>query len=111
MFKLAISNTITVPIKGSIPDDKGGAVPFNFTLRCKRLKADELKDAVEQNDRTLAQFMADITEGWDGVADAEGNALPYSRAALDELFNIVGMVLLVFQAYMDACGAKGKAKN
>lgn len=111
MFRLKVSDTVVVPVSGSIPGEDGRAQPFAFTLRCKRLTAAAIKAELDNDERTVADFLASVIEGWAGVADADGMELPFSRAALDELLAIVGMAGVCFTAYLSAVGAKGKAKN
>jgi hypothetical protein len=45
------------------------------------------------------------------VLDDQGAELAYSPAALEALLDIVGMSGLVFSAYIEACGVRGKEKN
>ena len=110
-FRLSVSNTVSVPVAGSIPDENGRPAPFSFNLTCRRLPASELKDSVQSTEATVPEFLASVVQGWSGLQDDAGQPLPYSREALDRLFDIVGMAGVAFAAYLQACGAKGKEKN
>lgn len=110
-FKLVISDTVIVPVEGSIPDASGRKVPFSFRLVCKRLPADQLKSAIESTEVTVPDFLAGIVQGWEAVQDDDGKDLTYTAAGFQALCNIVGMAGVMFTAYMNACGAKGKEKN
>jgi hypothetical protein len=110
-FRLVVSDTITVPVSGRLPDAAGRMQPFSFTLKARRLPASELRTAVEASDTTVPEFLAGLVHGWSGVLDDEGRELPYSPAALAQLFEIVGMAGIVFQAYIESTGARGKEKN
>ncbi len=110
-FKLAISNTVTVPVEGHIPDAAGRKAPFSFRLVCRRLPADELRQAIDANDATVPEFLAGVVTGWEGVQGDDGHELTYTGDGLRELLNIVGMAGVCFQAYLSACGARGKEKN
>jgi hypothetical protein len=110
-FRLVVSNTISVPVAGRLPDASGRAVPFSFTLTARRLPATELLSAIESNDRTVPEFLDSVMLGWSGVQDDDGVELPFSASALNSLLDIVGMAGLVLKAYIEACGAKGKEKN
>lgn len=110
-FKLSVSHTVLVPVEGHLPDDTGRKVPFSFRLVCKRLGAEQLKAQMEQSDATVPEFLAGVVSGWEGVQGDDGQAVPFSAAALQELMNIVGMAGVCFQAYFGACGAKAKEKN
>jgi hypothetical protein len=111
-FRLVISDTITVPVAGRLPDANGrGGQPFSFTLVCKRLPADELKAELESEERTVPEFLTRVVRDWYTVQDDAGNDLPFTPTALASLLNIVGMSGLIFRAYIEACGVKGKEKN
>lgn len=110
-FKLSVSDTVTVPVKGHIPNAAGAAQPFAFSLVCRRLKGATLRALVKDPEQEVAPFVCDVTSGWQGVLDEDDQPLPFSQQGLAELLDIVGMPGLVFAAYIDACGAKGKEKN
>jgi hypothetical protein len=110
-FKLIVSDTVTVPVEGRLPDDTGRAVPFTFSLVAKRLPASGLRQAIDANDATVPEFLTGLVQGWSGVLGDDGKEVPFSPAGLAALFDIVGMAQLCFQAYLQACGARGKEKN
>ena len=110
-FRLVISDTITVPVAGRLPDAGGRMLPFGFTLICKRLPADQLKAEVESDERTVPEFLTGVVQDWTGVQDDAGAELAFHPAMLASLLNIVGMSGLIFRAYIEACGVKGKEKN
>ena len=109
-FRLVVSQTVAVPVQGRVPDESGRPTLFNFTLLCRRLPASELKHAIDQTERTVAEFLASVVEGWEHVLDADGKPVPFSASALQQLLDIVGMATLCFQAYLEGCGARGKEK-
>lgn len=110
-FRLVVSDTIMVPVSGRVPDASGRLQPFSFALKARRLPASELRAAVDASDTTVPEFLGGLVHGWSGVLDDESRELPYSPAALQQLFEIVGMAGICFQAYIEACGARGKEKN
>lgn len=110
-FRLVVSDTITVPVAGRLPDAAGKMQPFSFSLKARRLPASELKAAVDTSEVTVPEFLGGLVHGWNGVLDEEGRELPFSQEALGQLFEIVGMAGLAFGAYIEACGARGKEKN
>jgi hypothetical protein len=112
MFKLVVSNTVLVQVRGSINDADGKAQPFDFDLVATRSTADEIAALVRDGgDLSLKDVMADRITGWRKVLDASGAALPFSDDGLQSLLNIAGMPAIVFRGYLEACGAKGKEKN
>jgi hypothetical protein len=110
-FRLAISDTITVPISGRLPGADGRMQPFSFTLKARRLPASELRAAVDASDTTVPEFLGGLVHDWSGVLDDEGREITFSAAALAQLFEIVGMAGVCFAAYIESTGARGKEKN
>ncbi|MBL8351198.1 MAG: hypothetical protein JNL87_12910 [Burkholderiaceae bacterium] len=110
-FKLVVSDTVTVPVKGSLPNAAGVAAPFAFSLQARRLQADALRDLAQDNERTVAEFLASVVFDWSAVLGEDDKPAPFSEAGLAQLLNIVGMAGLAFTAYVEACGARGKEKN
>ncbi|WP_119157432.1 hypothetical protein [Caldimonas tepidiphila] len=107
-FKLVVSNTVAVPVKGVISDEAGKSVPFNFSLTCERLTAAELKSVIDSKETLVGEVVQRVAQGWSGVLDAEGQPLPYSDAGLAQLLDIPGIASLCFGAYIQAVGAKEK---
>lgn len=110
-FRLTVSDTVTVPVNGNMPDAAGKPARFSFTLKARRLSLSELRSLTEGDDRTAPQFLLDNVIGWEGVLDEDGNQVPFARAALEQMLEILGMASLILGAYVEACGAKGTAKN
>lgn len=111
MFKLVVSDTITVPVAGRLPDAAGNFVPFGFSLTARRLPADKMREVITNEELLTTDFLRSVVQGWSGVMDEAGSPLEFSPGALDALLNIVGMSNLLYAAYIDACGVKGKVKN
>lgn len=109
-IRLEVSNTCTVRVKGTIPGGNGSPQPFDFTLICDRMDADELHD-LTGSDMRLTDVMVARTRGWEHVLDADGAPLPFTEECLRKLFRIVGLSGVAFSAYVQACGAKGREKN
>jgi hypothetical protein len=108
-FKIIVSDTVAVAVKGHIPDEKGALQAFSFSLVCRRLKSDALAQAA--GEKTAVEFVRDVVIDWSGVTDATDTPLPFTGPALDELLNIPGMAGVIGAAYMQTCGARGKEKN
>lgn len=107
-FKLVVSNTVSVPVKGVLTDAQGRAEPFAFQLVCKRLGAADLARAVDARDKAVGEFLAEVVQGWSGVNDGDANAITYSDEALRQLLDVPGLAVLAFQAYLREVGAREK---
>jgi hypothetical protein len=114
LFKLAISNTVTFQVKGSVPDSAGKDQPFSFTLTADRVKQSDIEAILAELGKgggQVSDWLADRVTGWSGVQNEDGADMAYSREAFEQLLDLVGMSGVIFGAYVEACGARGKAKN
>ena len=110
-YKLAISDTMVVPIKGTLSEN-GKPLPFKFSLICDRLGAQELKEMLTQNDEVLLKdFVSERTRGWKDqtlVLEQDDTPAEFSSDALDALLDIPGMALMCFNGYVGESNAKQK---
>lgn len=116
MFKrsLLTANTVEFTVKGTVPGDAGKPEPFSFTLTATRAKQSEIEDMLEQlrsGAGVVQAWMAERVHGWKDVTEPDGSPVPYSAQAFGELLDVPGLSGVVFSAYVEACSAKGKAKN
>lgn len=112
MFKLSISDTVLFDVRGSLKDDRGVEIPFDFQLECKRDESDSLQDTLREDSGVLIpDYMRERVVGWKKVADPMGAPVAFSAEGLAQLFRVAGMARLCFLAYLEAVGVKGKAKN
>lgn len=113
-YKLTISDTVEVPVKFEVKDG-GSMIRFDFALLAKRLPAAAFADlGRDDSGRTVADFLAEQITGWRGqrlVVDDDGDPVPFSPEALSVMLSLVGLAGLAFEAYVQACGARGRAKN
>lgn len=107
-IKIGISNKVGVKVQGHFNDENGVKQPFDFKLTCKRLKEAEFTKKMEDGDATIADFIEEITEGWEGVRDANNVKVDYSPEALRELFETPGIASLIFDTYRREVGVKAK---
>lgn len=108
-FTLVIDAKVGFKVKGFTNNAKGVAVPFDFKLTCLRLDADQIQDKLKQEtDASIAGFLGDVIEDWEGVRDADGKAIPYSTDALEQVCKMAGLGGLIFRTYLAEVGAKEK---
>lgn len=107
-FRLVARDSVRVPIKGELQGDDGGKERFSFTLMCKRMGAERLAESLKDRERKASDFLDEVTFGWDGVVDADGNPRAFSKAALSELLDTPGVALLAFNSYLTESAAKEK---
>lgn len=108
-IKIVISDTVRFKVKGTINGADGSPSPFDFTLTCRRLDAEQLKARLSDGtESSTIDFLLEVVEDWSGVRDAEDAPLPYSEAALRALLKIPGLAAVAFRAYLIESGAKEK---
>lgn len=113
-FKLLIADNVEVPVKFTV-NDGGKTSSHFFHLQARRVPQEAFKPMGDgTDDRTVSEFLAEQVFGWRGqhlVADDAGEPAAFSPDAFQCMLSLVGLAGLVFKAYLEACGARGKEKN
>lgn len=108
-IKLVVSDTVGIPVKGTINDATGIPQPFSFKLICDRLNVDDYQARLkDQGENPIVDFLAGVTQGWIDVRDADNKDVPYSEDALRKLCSIPGVAGVAFRSYQAEVGAKEK---
>lgn len=108
-IKIVISNTVRFKVKGTIKDEAGTDQPFDFSLTCTRLDAEQIQAKLRtDSEASVTDFLIDVVEDWAGVKDADDKALPFSEENLRALCRIPGVASLAFRTYLSEVGAKEK---
>lgn len=108
-IKIVISNTVRFKVKGTLKDDNGTDQPFDFSLTCMRLDAEQIQAKLRgEGDASVTDFLCDVVEDWSGVKDGDDKPLPYSDDNLRALCRIPGIAALAFRTYLTEVGAKEK---
>lgn len=109
-YKTVVSDTVLVPVKGSLSDENGKAKKFEFSLICKRLGADEVREMIG-SERLITSIMSEVTTGWKDqrlVLEDDGTPAEFCEEALSALLDIPNIALLCYVAYQKESGAKEK---
>lgn len=110
MFRLAIEDTVEVPVKFTLKS-KGINKAFSFTFDAKRLAQDEISTRLEDKEKKVKDFMGDLVTGWAGqrlVLNEAGEPADFSEDALEVMLNAPGVASILFNAYLKDCGATAK---
>jgi hypothetical protein len=108
-IKIVVSNLVKIKVRGTIKDEAGTDQPFDFSLTCRRLDADQIKTKLSDNsEASVSDFMLEVIEDWAGVRDADDKPLPFSESAWGQLCKIPGVSLVAFRTYLSEVGAKEK---
>lgn len=110
MYTLAIQNTAEVAVKFTLKD--GSALKtFAFTFSADRLEQDEISARLEDKEKKVKDFMAEVITGWSGqrlVLGSDGQPAEFKPESLAALLNVAGVAAVLFNAYLKDCGAKEK---
>ena len=110
-YKIAVSNNVSVTVEGKLAGEDGRPVPFKFSLQCKRLDAETLKNEFADTEETASDMMKKITFGWKDqrmVLEADDTPAEFSADAMDGLMSIAGMGLTCLSAYVKETSVKAK---
>lgn len=107
-LKLIKRNKLRVPVVGTIKDEDGNPVKFDFVLHCKRLSQSQIDEELADKDGPVREFLQQVTEGWEGVLEESGEPLPFSPANLDLVLELPAMRAVCFQKYLKEVGATAK---
>lgn len=95
MFKLAEKKTLEWPVTVNVPQDGGRTTKSTFIALLEVIGKDE-QDTIISAGESMAHRML---VGWkSGVADAEGNELPFSDENRDKLLGIPYVLNAVYEA-------------
>ena len=95
------------PVSVDVPVDGGKFKKETFTAVFKKMSRSRFQDLVEQGEDAL---IGEILEGWEGIKDEEGEAVPYSKSAQAELCDDPYVLRALINAYSDSLGG-APAKN
>jgi hypothetical protein len=107
-FKLVKRNKIAVTVKGTLPDENGKPVNFDFKLHCRRMNQDEVDVAIKDKNGAVKIFIRDIVEGWEGVLADDGTPLDFSPEQFDDMIDNVGVPVMIMRAYLEQVAAVAK---
>jgi len=108
-IKIVVSDTVKFKVKGTIKDEAGIDQPFDFALVAMRLDADQIQAKLRDgSEASVADFMVDVIEDWQGVKGSDDKPLPYTEDNLRALCRIPGIAALTFRTYLTEVGAKEK---
>jgi hypothetical protein len=116
-FVLKQSETYTWPVVFDVPIDGGRHERQTFDGEFKRLPQSKIGPMVAELQRLedlgdlerITEIAGDVVVGWSGINDDQGNEIPFSQKALQQLLEVPFLAVAVLKAYMDSIkGAKRK---
>lgn len=109
MYKLAIEDTVRVPVKFET-NNGGKGKAFNFYVVCERLPQDELSKTIE-SDSTIKEVLKRITTGWENqnfVLEADNKPADFNEDSFDKMLSMGAVAFVIWSSYLKEVGAKTK---
>lgn len=98
MLKIAPVAAFTAPVKFNVPNESGGFDELVFKARFKGLERKAYRDLMQRANAVLEEgdrlIVSEVMTGWEGVASAAGEPLPFGPDTL----------ALLLEAYPGAVG-------
>lgn len=110
MKTLSISNTSEISVKFTLKEGSVNKL-FAFSFTAERLDQDEINERLEDKNKKVKDFMAEVIKGWSGqrlVLEDNGEPAEFSQEALAMMLNVMGVGGILFNAYLKDCSAKEK---
>lgn len=112
MFKIVQPTEYSWGITVEMPADGGRVEKQTFDGSFKRVsqtRLGEIQKSIEQNEMRDIDLAREVLVGWKGVIDANGEEVPFSETARDQLLDIPMVAAAVVIAFMQSLtGAKRK---
>lgn len=103
MFIISQKATYSWPVAVEFPTDGGKTERQTFDAEFKRLsqtRINEIRALIEKGEITDSELARDVLAGWSGVNDANGDAVPFSERALDQLMDVPLVASAVVLAWL-----------
>jgi len=99
MFKIVPRESIWWPVVVKIPRGDGTKKldEYRFKLNFRLLGRKEMEDLENDADKDISDFILD----WDGVADQDGEPLPFNSDNLDRLMDDIHIVRGIARAFRE----------
>lgn len=108
-FRLGVAAIMCFPVSLQIMNAKGEVDTHEFTVTGTRYGIQERQQLFSK--MTTVEFMKQAFTGWDGqklVLNDDGTPAEFSTEALEAMFDIDGVALVIFNDYVKASAAKEK---
>lgn len=104
-LKLVVRNKLRVPVKGTLKDEDGKPVNFDFVLICARLSQTEIDEAIKNKEESIRDFVQRVANGWESVLTESNEPLSFDADNLGTVLEQAGMPLVCYQSYLKEVAA------
>lgn len=112
MFVISQKSTYTWPVTVEFPTDGGKTERQTFDAEFKRMsqaRINEIRALIERNEITDTQLAAEVMVGWEGVNDANGDAVAFTERSRDQLLDVPLVAAAVVMSWLGSLtGVKRK---
>ncbi|MBF0093991.1 MAG: hypothetical protein HQL34_05540 [Alphaproteobacteria bacterium] len=110
MFKLTTHHSYSWPVIVQTPVDGGKFTKATFDATFKVIPQERI-DAIVRGGNVDAELLCEVTQGWKGVQDDDGQDLPFSEEARDRLLSVPYVRAGLVDAYLDSLSGGARRKN
>ncbi len=103
-YRIAISNTVHVPVKLSF-DTPDGTRQFKFKLLCNRVPQERIDSFQGSSEEKCSDFLKEVTTGWADqrfITDEQGEPAEFNPDSFAAMLSATGVPLKLYGAYIDA---------
>lgn len=112
MFVISQKQTYSWPVTVEFPVDGGKTDRQTFDAEFKRMtqtRINEIRSQIERNEVTDTDLAKEVLVGWEGVNDSNGDAVPFTERARDQLLDVPLVAAAVVMAWLGSLtGVKRK---
>lgn len=113
MFIISQKQTYSWPVEVRFPVDGGKTDKQTFDAEFRRFtqtRINEIRELIEAGKITDTELAREVMAGWEGVNDGNGDAVPFSERARDQLLDVPLVAAAVVMAWLGSLTGV-KAKN
>lgn len=112
MFVISQKQSYTWPVTVEFPVDGGKTERQTFDAEFKRIsqtRINEIRTAIANEATTDTDLSREVLVGWEGVTDGNGDAVPFTERARDQLLDVPLVSAAVVMAWLGSLtGVKRK---
>lgn len=113
MFKLAVKPTFSALVTVDFPIAHNKVEKKSFTAifkRCTQAELEAYDEKLKNEEMSDREFVHEVMQGWDGVADEGGTPIDFNAESLDMLLQMHPTQPTIIRTFFNTVG-KGARKN
>ena len=105
MFVISQKPSYSWPVEVHFPVDGGKTDRQTFDAEFKRMtqtRINEIRELIEKNQITDTELAREVLVGWEGVNDANSDAVPFTERSRDQLLDVPLVASAVVMAWLSS---------